>query len=55
VRPARSEVMRLHADASLAARVLGWSSATTLEAGLRETVEWVNANRDLYRPGTYEV
>jgi NAD dependent epimerase/dehydratase len=55
VRPARSEVMRLHADASLAWRVLGWTPATTLESGLHETVAWLKANLDLYRPGTYEV
>ena len=55
IRPERSEVMRLHADASLAHRVLGWHPAVELEAGLAETVEWVRQHADLYRAGTYEV
>jgi dTDP-glucose 4,6-dehydratase len=55
IRPERSEVMRLHADASLAHRVLGWHPAVELEAGLAETVEWVKQHADLYRAGMYEV
>ena len=55
MRPEQSEVMRLHADASLAGRVLGWHPAVTLEAGLAETVAWIRAHPELYRPGTYEV
>jgi dTDP-glucose 4,6-dehydratase len=55
LRPQRSEVMRLHADASLAHRVLGWNPAVQLEAGLAETVEWVRRHMDVYRAGTYEV
>jgi len=55
LRPEQSEVMRLHADASLAHRVLGWHPAVQLEAGLAETVDWVRQHTDLYRTGTYEV
>jgi len=55
IRPEQSEVMRLHADASLAHRVLGWHPAVQLEAGLAETIEWVRKHTDLYRAGTYEV
>jgi dTDP-glucose 4,6-dehydratase len=55
VRPGRSEVMRLHADASLAKRILGWQPTVTLEQGLAETIDWIRQHADLYRPGTYEV
>lgn len=55
IRPEKSEVMRLHADASLAHRVLGWHPAVQLETGLAETVEWVRQHANLYRAGTYEV
>ncbi len=41
LRPAASEVDRLCADASKARRVLGWSPATSLEAGLEQTIAWM--------------
>ena len=55
LRPQHSEVMRLHADASLAHRVLGWNPIVQLEVGLAETVEWIRRHTEMYRPGTYEV
>jgi dTDP-glucose 4,6-dehydratase len=55
VRPGRSEVERLLASHALAASLLHWQPAVSLEEGLRQTIEWVKANRDKYRPNTYTV
>lgn len=54
-RPEKSEVTRLLADASKAARLAGWRPAVSLEEGLRRTVGWVSSHLDLYRPQEYAV
>jgi len=54
LRPENSEVERLLADASDAARVLGWRPRVELEEGLRRTIEWTRQNADRYRAGRYE-
>lgn len=55
LRPTQSEVMRLHAGIEKAQQVLGWTPQTTLDAGLKQTIAWINDHLDLYRPDTYEV
>lgn len=55
LRPAASEVDRLCADAVAARRVLGWSPRVTLDAGLAQTIEWIKANLDRFRPEEYSV
>ena len=55
VRPGKSEVERLLASHELAASLLHWQPAVSLEEGLRQTIEWVKANRHKYRPNTYTV
>jgi nucleoside-diphosphate-sugar epimerase len=40
VRPSKSEVHRLCADASKAKKLLGWKSAIPLKEGLSRTIEW---------------
>lgn len=55
VRPAKSEVMKLVSDNRLAARKMGWSPKVDLDAGLRQTIEFVSANIDLYRTTEYTV
>lgn len=53
LRPEASEVERLLADNSQARQVLGWEPTVSLEAGLRETIEWVTAHPEFYRSGDY--
>ncbi|MDA1000691.1 MAG: GDP-mannose 4,6-dehydratase [bacterium] len=53
VRPVASEVERLYADPSLASELLGWNAKTSLEDGLRMTVEWVKENASFYRSMEY--
>jgi dTDP-glucose 4,6-dehydratase len=55
IRPEKSEVERLLADNALAASLLKWQPAVSLEEGLRRTIEWLKVNRDKYRPNTYSV
>ncbi len=55
VRPPRSEVEQLVADASLARQVLGWRPAVSLDQGLAATIEWCRGHRDLYQPASYAV
>jgi dTDP-glucose 4,6-dehydratase len=55
LRPQKSEVGRLLADNRLAADRMDWKPSTTLEEGLKETIEWIREHLDSYRPGRYEV
>ncbi len=54
-RPSKSEVMKLMSDNSKAARLLGWSPKTPLDDGLRQVIEFISQNRELYSPTTYAV
>jgi NAD dependent epimerase/dehydratase len=55
IRPAASEVERLHADASLARDRLGWAPSISVEEGLARTVAFIRDNPGLYRPAEYAV
>lgn len=55
LRPEKSEVSRLLADASKAERLAGWRPTVPFEEGLRRTVDWVADHLDLYRPREYVV
>lgn len=55
MRPAKSEVSRLHSDSSKALRLAGWRAEVPLEQGLRRTTEWIQQHMDLYRPREYAV
>ncbi len=44
VRPEASEVMVLQSDPALARELLGWVAATSLEDGLRATIEWLRSH-----------
>ena len=55
VRPAKSEVMRLVSDNTIAREVCGWKPSYSLEQGLEETIEWFKKNIDRYRPDVYSI
>ena len=55
IRPTRSEVQRLMANASLARQLCGWEARVSLEDGLRLVVEWLRENLARYRPEVYAV
>ncbi len=49
IRPEKSEVMRLIADASLARELLGWEPEISLRDGLTRVVDWIRDNLDQFR------
>ncbi|UCE51519.1 MAG: GDP-mannose 4,6-dehydratase [Desulfobacterales bacterium] len=53
IRPKNSEVERLVADTSVARKLLGWKPDTSLEDGLKETIEWMKEHLERYRTGVY--
>jgi dTDP-glucose 4,6-dehydratase len=55
LRPATSEVSRLHSDSSKAAKLAGWHTEVSLADGLRRTADWIGEHMDLYRPKEYAV
>jgi dTDP-glucose 4,6-dehydratase len=55
LRPEKSEVERLLADNKLAAEILGWKPAVSLEDGLAKTIEWLRGNLHRYRPDSYAI
>jgi NAD dependent epimerase/dehydratase len=55
LRPQKSEVMRLLSDNTRARLELGWAPQVSLIDGLHQTLTWVAAHLDLYKPGVYEI
>ena len=55
IRPGTSEVERLLANVDIAHDLLGWTPTVPLETGLSKTIEWMRANLDHYRPGSYVI
>lgn len=55
LRPEKSEVQRLIADNSLARKYLGWEPQVHLRDGLAQTIDWIEAHLDLYRPDQYQI
>ncbi|MBA3650796.1 MAG: GDP-mannose 4,6-dehydratase, partial [Chthoniobacterales bacterium] len=55
VRPAGSEVEQLVAANDLAASLLHWKPAVSLEEGLTRTIAWLRENLGKYRPDSYVV
>jgi NAD dependent epimerase/dehydratase len=53
VRPQDSEVERLWCDNTKAKRLVGWEPKTSLEEGLKRTIEWILNNINLYKPELY--
>jgi NAD dependent epimerase/dehydratase len=54
-RPEASEVDRLVADNTRAREVLGWEPTVSLRDGLRRTLGWIRATRQLPHPGAYAI
>ncbi|MDT8286142.1 MAG: SDR family NAD(P)-dependent oxidoreductase [Elusimicrobiales bacterium] len=54
-RPKGSEVMQLLCDNSLAADLIGWKPKTTLESGLKQTIDWMKAHSEGYAPDKYQI
>jgi NAD dependent epimerase/dehydratase len=55
IRPQNSEVRRLHADATKARQLLGWTPQVSLEQGLRQTIGWISEHADYFEPQRYTV
>ena len=55
VRPDASEVQHLECDASAAKALLGWQPQVTLAEGLAQTLAYVEANLQHYKPSYYGV
>jgi NAD dependent epimerase/dehydratase len=55
LRPDKSEVFQLLADASQAKRVLGWQSRVGLDEGLQRTIAWFREHARMERAGQYVV
>jgi dTDP-glucose 4,6-dehydratase len=55
LRPERSEVKRLVADAEKAHRLLGWQSTVSLDEGLKRTIAWISDHMGLYNPDFYSI
>jgi NAD dependent epimerase/dehydratase len=55
MRPAKSEVMHLHANNRKARDLIGWEPKVSLEEGLTRTIDWIGQNLGYYRPDVYEV
>ncbi len=55
IRPENSEVMNLICGNAKAAELTGWRPRYSLSVGLAETIEYVDANRDQYKPHVYSV
>lgn len=53
VRPQGSEVERLWCDNSKAKKLLSWSPTSSLEEGLKETIDWISMHDDLHKPDIY--
>jgi NAD dependent epimerase/dehydratase len=53
VRPQDSEVERLWCDNTKAKRLLGWKPTTSLEEGLKTTIDWILENINSYKPELY--
>lgn len=55
LRPEKSEVNRLLADATHAQQRLGWTSSVDLETGLEHTIDWIRDHQEFFRIGAYTV
>jgi len=55
IRPNNSEVNRLMCDNSKLLKHTNWKPKYDLNAGLKETIDWIKSNRDYFKPDTYNI
>lgn len=55
LRPEKSEVQRLLADASRARELAGWSSRVSLRQGIEQTIAWLERERARYKSNEYAI
>jgi nucleoside-diphosphate-sugar epimerase len=55
IRPEKSEVNRLLADAAKAKELLGWEPQFSLTDGLRNVINWISEHLDRYKINVYNV
>lgn len=55
IRPEKSEVERLFCDNSKIKEITNWKPNYTLESGLKETIEWIKSNSNIYKPEIYNI
>lgn len=55
VRPEKSEVERLCADATKAREIAGWEPRYTLDEGLKMTIKWIREHLETYKPDIYNM
>ncbi len=55
IRPAGSEVFKLVSDNRRANELMGWTPRTSVDDGLKQTIDFVEKNISLYRPTQYTV
>jgi len=55
IRPEKSEVDRLVCNNSKAKKLIGWEPATSIDDGLKRTIQWLRSNLGSYEPGKYAV
>jgi dTDP-glucose 4,6-dehydratase len=55
VRPERSEVQRLWADARKAGELVGWKPQVSFDEGLSQTIDWIKSHLNLFHVGRYQV
>lgn len=55
IRPEKSEVNRLLADATKAKELTGWEAQFSLDDGLKNVIDWVSKNLDRFKTNIYNV
>ena len=55
IRPEKSEVMKLQCDNAKARDIMGWRPETSLDEGLRQTIDFCRAYPELYKTGIYNI
>jgi len=55
LRPGKSEIGRLICNNAKAKKLIGWQPRTSLDEGLKRTIEWISVNMGIYDPKKYAV